>query len=173
MKFDKRTRDIIMYLSIGILAGMIVYFIQKKFLREGYEGEEGEEGDEGEEGEETEETEETEEGGEMEQAMDEGDEIVNALIAESQDVGEEEIDEFEEDLAVAKAIEDLDLPGADEMDEEETGDEMESEDELESDDEESDDEEEEEPEKKKAMSQDAIAQMAQEAIMGQIMSAMK
>ena len=160
MKFDKRTRDIIMYLSIGILAGMIVYFIQKKFLREGYEGEEGED------------TEETEEGGEMEQAMDEGDEIVNALIAESQDVGEEEIDEFEEDLAVSKALEDLDLPGADEMDEEETGDEMESEDELESDDEESDDEEEEEP-KKQAMSQDAIAQMAQEAIMGQIMSAMK
>lgn len=163
MKFDKRTRDIIMYLSIGILAGMIVYFIQKKFLREGYEGEEGEEGKD---------TEETEEGDEMAQAMDEGDEIVNALIAESQDVGEEEIDEFEEDLAVSKALEDLDLPGADEMDEEETGDEMESEDELESDDEESDDEEEEEP-KKQAMSQDAIAQMAQEAIMGQIMSAMK
>jgi hypothetical protein len=163
MKFDKRTRDIIMYLSIGILAGMIVYFIQKKFLREGYEGEEGEDTEETEEGEETEET---EEGDEMAQAMDEGDEIVNALIAESQDVGEEEIDEFEEDLAVSKALEDLDLPGADEMDEEETGDEMES------DDEESDDEEEEEP-KKQAMSQDAIAQMAQEAIMGQIMSAMK
>jgi hypothetical protein len=163
MKFDKRTRDIIMYLSIGILAGMIVYFIQKKFLREGYEGEEGEDTEETEEGEETEET---EEGDEMAQAMDEGDEIVNALIAESQDVGEEEIDEFEEDLAVSKALEDLDLPGADEMDEEET------EDELESDDEESDDEEEEEP-KKQAMSQDAIAQMAQEAIMGQIMSAMK
>jgi hypothetical protein len=163
MKFDKRTRDIIMYLSIGILAGMIVYFIQKKFLREGYEGEEGEDTEETEEGEETEEI---EEGDEMAQAMDEGDEIVNALIAESQDVGEEEIDEFEEDLAVSKALEDLDLPGADEMDEEETGDEMES------DDEESDDEEEEEP-KKQAMSQDAIAQMAQEAIMGQIMSAMK
>ena len=163
MKFDKRTRDIIMYLSIGILAGMIVYFIQKKFLREGYEGEEGEDTEETEEGEETEEI---EEGDEMAQAMDEGDEIVNALIAESQDVGEEEIDEFEEDLAVSKALEDLDLPGADEMDEEET------EDELESDDEESDDEEEEEP-KKQAMSQDAIAQMAQEAIMGQIMSAMK
>ena len=163
MKFDKRTRDIIMYLSIGILAGMIVYFIQKKFLREGYEGEEGKDTEETEEGEETEET---EEGDEMAQAMDEGDEIVNALIAESQDVGEEEIDEFEEDLAVSKALEDLDLPGADEMDEEETGDE------LESDDEESDDEEEEEP-KKQAMSQDAIAQMAQEAIMGQIMSAMK
>lgn len=160
MKFDKRTRDIIMYLSIGILAGMIVYFIQKKFLREGYEGEEGKDTEETEEGKET------EEGDEMAQAMDEGDEIVNALIAESQDVGEEEIDEFEEDLAVSKALEDLDLPGADEMDEEETGDEMES------DDEESDDEEEEEP-KKQAMSQDAIAQMAQEAIMGQIMSAMK
>ena len=169
MKFDKRTRDIIMYLSIGILAGMIVYFIQKKFLREGYEGEEGKDTEETEEGEETEEI---EEGDEMAQAMDEGDEIVNALIAESQDVGEEEIDEFEEDLAVSKALEDLDLPGADEMDEEETGDEMESEDELESDDEESDDEQEEEP-KKQAMSQDAIAQMAQEAIMGQIMSAMK
>ena len=57
MKFDKRTRDIIMYLSIGILAGMIVYFIQKKFLREGYEGEEGKDTEETEEGEETEEIE--------------------------------------------------------------------------------------------------------------------
>ena len=43
--------------------------------------------------------------------------VVEALIAESQDVGEEEIDEFEEDLTLAQTIDDLKLPGDDEMDE--------------------------------------------------------
>ena len=117
MKLDKRTKDVMMALVLGIIIGAIVYFVQRKFSREGYEGEEDEE---------TEETEETEEGeqAELEEAVEEtaddlaeAEAVVEALIAESQDVGEEEIDEFEEDLTLAQTIDDLELPGDDEMDE--------------------------------------------------------
>jgi len=114
MKLDKRTKDVMMALVLGIIIGAIVYFVQRKFSREGYEGEEGKE---------TENTEETEEGElaeEAEEAADdlaEAEAVVEALIAESQDVGEEEIDEFEEDLTLAQTIDDLELPGDDEMDE--------------------------------------------------------
>ena len=43
MKLDKRTKDVMMALVLGIIIGAIVYFVQRKFSREGYEGEEGEE----------------------------------------------------------------------------------------------------------------------------------
>ena len=114
MKLDKRTKDVMMALVLGIIIGAIVYFVQRKFSREGYEGEEGEE---------TEETEETEEVDVDEKVKETADDladaeaVVEALIAESQDVGEEEIDEFEEDLTLAQTIDDLELPGDDEMDE--------------------------------------------------------
>ena len=81
--------------------------------------------------------------------------VVEALVAESQDVGEEEIDEFEEDLALAQTIDDLELPGDDEMDED--LDEAEIEAELEGGD----------------SPEIDIAAMAQEAIVSEITKALK
>jgi uncharacterized membrane-anchored protein YhcB (DUF1043 family) len=111
MKLDKRTKDVMMALVLGIIIGAIVYFVQRKFSREGYKGEETEE---------TEETEEVDVDEKVKETADdlaEAEAVVEALIAESQDVGEEEIDEFEEDLTLAQTIDDLKLPGDDEMDE--------------------------------------------------------
>ena len=108
MKLDKRTKDVMMALVLGIIIGAIVYFVQRKFSREGYKGEE------------TEETEEVDVDEKVKETADdlaEAEAVVEALIAESQDVGEEEIDEFEEDLTLAQTIDDLKLPGDDEMDE--------------------------------------------------------
>ena len=116
MKLDKRTKDVMMALVLGIIIGAIVYFVQRKFSREGYEGEEGEETEETEDAEDTEETEDTEEVDVDEKVKETADDLaeaeaaVEALIAESQDVGEEEIDEFEEDLTLAQTIDDLELP---------------------------------------------------------------
>lgn len=162
MKLDKRTKDVMMALVLGIIIGAIVYFVQRKFSREGYEGEEDEEVEE------TEETEETEEGEQADLEEDvektagdlaDAEAVVEALIAESQDVGEEEIDEFEEDLTLAQTIDDLELPGDDEMDEDldEDLDEAEIEAELEAG---------ESPEID-------IAAMAQEAIVSEITKALK
>jgi hypothetical protein len=81
--------------------------------------------------------------------------VVEALIAESQDVGEEEIDEFEEDLTLAQTIDDLELPGGDEM-----------EDDLEDAEIEAELEEGDSPEID-------IAAMAQEAIVSEITKALK
>jgi len=161
MKLDKRTKDVMMALVLGIIIGAVVYFVQRKFSREGYEGEEGEETEETEETEEEEE--ETEEGELAEEAEEAADDLaeaeaaVEALIAESQDVGEEEIDEFEEDLALAQTIDELELPGGDEMEDDLEDVEMEAE--LE-------DEDEESPEID-------IAAMAQEAIVSEITKALK
>ena len=108
MKLDKRTKDVMMALVLGIIIGAIVYFVQRKFSREGYKGEE------------TEETEEVDVDEKVKETADDladAEAVVEALIAESQDVGEEEIDEFEEDLTLAQTIDDLKLPGDDEMDE--------------------------------------------------------
>ena len=152
MKLDKRTKDVMMALVLGIIIGAIVYFVQRKFSREGYEGEEGEE---------TEETEETEEVDVDEKVKETADDladaeaVVEALIAESQDVGEEEIDEFEEDLTLAQTIDDLELPGGDEMEDDLEDAEMEAE--L---------EDGESPEID-------IAAMAQEAIVSEITKALK
>ena len=49
MKLDKRTKDVMMALVLGIIIGAIVYFVQRKFSREGYEGEEDEDTEETEE----------------------------------------------------------------------------------------------------------------------------
>tara|TARA_R110002153_G_scaffold190729_2_gene343585 strand:- start:13 stop:474 length:462 start_codon:yes stop_codon:yes gene_type:complete len=152
MKLDKRTKDVMMALVLGIIIGAIVYFVQRKFSREGYEGEETEE---------TEETEDAEEVDVDEKVKETADDladaeaVVEALIAESQDVGEEEIDEFEEDLTLAQTIDDLELPGGDEM-----------EDDLE------DVEMEEELEDGESPEID-IAAMAQEAIVSEITKALK
>tara|TARA_B100000497_G_scaffold65104_1_gene73586 strand:- start:269 stop:757 length:489 start_codon:yes stop_codon:yes gene_type:complete len=161
MKLDKRTKDVMMALVLGIIIGAIVYFVQRKFSREGYEGEEDEEVEETEDTEETEETEEGEQA-DLEEEVEktagdlaDAEAVVEALIAESQDVGEEEIDEFEEDLTLAQTIDDLELPGDDEMDED--LDEAEIEAELEAG---------ESPEID-------IAAMAQEAIVSEITKALK
>lgn len=158
MKLDKRTKDVMMALVLGIIIGAIVYFVQRKFSREGYEGEEGEEGEEIEEGEDTEDTEEADLEEEVEETageLEDAEAAVEALIAESQDVGEEEIDEFEEDLTLAQTVDDLELPGDDEMDEDlddaELGEELEAEESPEID----------------------IAAMAQEAIVSEITKALK
>ena len=165
MKLDKRTKDVMMALVLGIIIGAIVYFVQRKFSREGYEGEEGEETEEVEETEKTEKTEKGEQA-DLDEAVEEtagdladAEAVVEALIAESQDVGEEEIDEFEEDLTLAQTIDDLELPGDDEMDEDldEDLDEAEIEAELEAG---------ESPEID-------IAAMAQEAIVSEITKALK
>ena len=161
MKLDKRTKDVMMALVLGIIIGAIVYFVQRKFSREGYEGEEGEETEDTEDTEDTEETEETEEVDLDEKVKETADDLaeaeaaVEALIAESQDVGEEEIDEFEEDLALAQTIDELELPGGDEM--EDDLEDVEMEDDL-------DDEESPEID---------IAAMAQEAIVSEITKALK
>lgn len=161
MKLDKRTKDVMMALVLGIIIGAIVYFVQRKFSREGYEGEEGEETEDAEETEDTEETEDAEEVDVDEKVKETADDLaeaeaaVEALIAESQDVGEEEIDEFEEDLTLAQTIDDLELPGGDEM-----------EDDLE------DVEMEEELEDGESPEID-IAAMAQEAIVSEITKALK
>jgi hypothetical protein len=161
MKLDKRTKDVMMALVLGIIIGAVVYFVQRKFSREGYEGEEGEETEDTEDTEDTEETEETEEVDLDEKVKETADDLaeaeaaVEALIAESQDVGEEEIDEFEEDLALAQTIDELELPGGDEM-----------EDDLEDAEMEDDLEDEESPEID-------IAAMAQEAIVSEITKALK
>lgn len=161
MKLDKRTKDVMMALVLGIIIGAIVYFVQRKFSREGYEGEEGEETEDAEETEDTEETEDAEEVDVDEKVKETADDLaeaeaaVEALIAESQDVGEEEIDEFEEDLTLAQTIDDLELPGGDEM-----------EDDLE------DAEMEEELEDGESPEID-IAAMAQEAIVSEITKALK
>ena len=158
MKLDKRTKDVMMALVLGIIIGAIVYFVQRKFSREGYEGEEGEETEETEEEVETEETEEVDLDEKVKETADdlaEAEAAVEALIAESQDVGEEEIDEFEEDLALAQTIDELELPGGDEM-----------EDDLEDAEMEDDLEDEESPEID-------IAAMAQEAIVSEITKALK
>ena len=111
MKLDKRTKDVMMALALGVLIGVAVYLIQRKLSKEGYEGEEGQEmeiiedetsGDED----------------EAEEGDDDDEEEVDPVITESQDVGEEEIDEFEEELSLSKTIKELGLPGLDEMDEE-------------------------------------------------------
>ena len=152
MKLDKRTKDVMMALVLGIIIGAIVYFVQRKFSREGYEGEETEE---------TEETEDAEEVDVDEKVKETADDLaeaeaaVEALIAESQDVGEEEIDEFEEDLTLAQTIDDLELPGGDEMEDDLEDVEMEAE--L---------EDGESPEID-------IAAMAQEAIVSEITKALK
>ena len=155
MKLDKRTKDVIMALVLGIIIGAIVYFVQRKFSREGYEGEEGEEGEEIEEGEDTEEADLEEEVEETADDLEDAEAAVEALIAESQDVGEEEIDEFEEDLTLAQTVDDLELPGDDDMDEDlddaELGEELEAEESPEID----------------------IAAMAQEAIVSEITKALK
>ncbi len=161
MKLDKRTKDVMMALVLGIIIGAIVYFVQRKFSREGYEGEEDEDTEETEETDETEETEETEEVDVDEKVKETADDlaeaeaVVEALIAESQDVGEEEIDEFEEDLTLAQTIDDLELPGGDEM-----------EDDLEDAEIEAELEEGDSPEID-------IAAMAQEAIVSEITKALK
>ena len=161
MKLDKRTKDVMMALVLGIIIGAIVYFVQRKFSREGYEGEEGEETEDAEETEDTEDAEDAEEVDVDEKVKETADDLaeaeaaVEALIAESQDVGEEEIDEFEEDLTLAQTIDDLELPGGDEM-----------EDDLE------DVEMEEELEDGESPEID-IAAMAQEAIVSEITKALK
>ena len=155
MKLDKRTKDVMMALVLGIIIGAIVYFVQRKFSREGYEGEEGEEVEEGEDTEEGEEADLEEEVEETAGDLEDAEAAVEALIAESQDVGEEEIDEFEEDLTLAQTVDDLELPGDDEMDEDlddaELGEELEAEESPEID----------------------IAAMAQEAIVSEITKALK
>tara|TARA_R110001592_G_scaffold243771_2_gene504751 strand:- start:13 stop:492 length:480 start_codon:yes stop_codon:yes gene_type:complete len=158
MKLDKRTKDVMMALVLGIIIGAIVYFVQRKFSREGYEGEEGEETEDAEDTEETEDAEEVDVDEKVKETADdlaEAEAAVEALIAESQDVGEEEIDEFEEDLTLAQTIDDLELPGGDEM-----------EDDLE------DVEMEEELEDGESPEID-IAAMAQEAIVSEITKALK
>ena len=161
MKLDKRTKDVMMALVLGIIIGAIVYFVQRKFSREGYEGEEGEETEDAEDTEDTEDAEDAEEVDVDEKVKETADDLaeaeaaVEALIAESQDVGEEEIDEFEEDLTLAQTIDDLELPGGDEM-----------EDDLE------DVEMEEELEDGESPEID-IAAMAQEAIVSEITKALK
>lgn len=155
MKLDKRTKDVMMALVLGIIIGAIVYFVQRKFSREGYEGEEGEEIEEGEDTEEGEEADLEEEVEETAGELEDAEAAVEALIAESQDVGEEEIDEFEEDLTLAQTVDDLELPGDDEMDEDlddaELGEELEAKESPEID----------------------IAAMAQEAIVSEITKALK
>lgn len=155
MKLDKRTKDVMMALVLGIIIGAIVYFVQRKFSREGYEGEEGEEIEEGEDTEDTEEADLEEEVEETAGELEDAEAAVEALIAESQDVGEEEIDEFEEDLTLAQTVDDLELPGDDEMDEDlddaELGEELEAKESPEID----------------------IAAMAQEAIVSEITKALK
>jgi hypothetical protein len=155
MKLDKRTKDVMMALVLGIIIGAIVYFVQRKFSREGYEGEETEETDETEETEETEEVDVDEKVKETADDLAEAEAVVEALIAESQDVGEEEIDEFEEDLTLAQTIDDLELPGDDEMDEDLKDAEIEAE--LED----------------KNTPEIDIAAMAQEAIVSEITKALK
>jgi hypothetical protein len=116
MTLDDRTREIIMAMALGVLIGVAVYLIQRKFTRERYEGEEDL----------LEEAEEELAGAEdiieeanaaIEELLEEGEELEDALIAESEDIGEEEIDDFDEALALAQTIEDLELPGSEEMDE--------------------------------------------------------
>lgn len=158
MKLDKRTKDVMMALVLGIIIGAIVYFVQRKFSREGYEGEETEETEDTEDTEETEDAEEVDVDEKVKETADDladAEAVVEALIAESQDVGEEEIDEFEEDLTLAQTIDDLELPGGDEM-----------EDDLE------DVEMEEELEDGESPEID-IAAMAQEAIVSEITKALK
>ena len=155
MKLDKRTKDVMMALVLGIIIGAIVYFVQRKFSREGYEGEETEETDETEETEETEEVDVDEKVKETADDLAEAEAVVEALIAESQDVGEEEIDEFEEDLTLAQTIDDLELPGDDEMDKDLEDAEIEAE--LED----------------KNTPEIDIAAMAQEAIVSEITKALK
>ena len=103
MKLDKRTRDALCAIAMGVLLGIIVFLLQRRFFnKEGYEGEEKPETAEEEAAEEPEEPEE--------------------LVVESEDVGEAEIDEFDEELKVAqeaeKEEEDLELPTEEEMEEE-------------------------------------------------------
>ena len=158
MKLDKRTKDVMMALVLGIIIGAIVYFVQRKFSREGYEGEEGEETEDAEDTEETEDTEEVDVDEKVKETADdlaEAEAAVEALIAESQDVGEEEIDEFEEDLTLAQTIDDLELPGGDEMEDDLEDVEMEAE--LEEGD----------------SPEIDIAAMAQEAIVSEITKALK
>jgi hypothetical protein len=153
MKLDKRTKDVMMALVLGIIIGAVVYFVQRKFSREGYEGEEGEETKEEEE--ETKEGELAEKADEAADDLAEAEAAVEALIAESQDVGEEEIDEFEENLALAQTINELELPGDDEMEDDLEDVEMEA-----------------ELEDKESPEID-IAAMAQEAIVSEITKALK
>jgi len=155
MKLDKRTKDVMMALVLGIIIGAIVYFVQRKFSREGYEGEEGEDAEDTEETEDTEEVDVDEKVKETADDLAEAEAVVEALIAESQDVGEEEIDEFEEDLTLAQTIDDLELPGGDEMEDDLEDVEMESE--LEEGD----------------SPEIDIAAMAQEAIVSEITKALK
>ena len=102
MKLDKRTRDALCAIAMGVLLGIIVFLLQRRFFnKEGYEGEEKPETAEEEAAEKPEESEE--------------------LVVESEDVGEAEIDEFDEELKVAQEAEeeeDLELPTKKEMDEE-------------------------------------------------------
>lgn len=114
MKLDKRTRDALCAIAMGVLLGIIVFLLQRRFFnKEGYEGEEGEE--------KPDESEKLTEGeGEANEEPDETEEVIEELVAESQDVGEEEIDEFDEELKAAQNAtdddEDLSLPTSEEMD---------------------------------------------------------
>lgn len=99
MKLDKRTRDALCAIAMGVLLGIIVFLLQRRFFnKEGYEGEE-----------------------KPETTEEEATEKPEELVVESEDVGEAEIDEFDEELKVAQDAEkgeDLELPTKKEMDEE-------------------------------------------------------
>ena len=104
MKLDKRTRDALCAIAMGVLLGIIVFLLQRRFFnKEGYEGEENPEITE-------------------EEAAEEEPDESEELVVESEDVGEAEIDEFDEELKVAqeaeKEEEDLELPTEEEMEEE-------------------------------------------------------
>ena len=103
MKLDKRTRDALCAIAMGVLLGIIVFLLQRRFFnKEGYEGEEKPETAE-------------------EEAVEEEPDESEELVVESEDVGEAEIDEFDEELKVAQEAEkeeDLELPTKKEMDEE-------------------------------------------------------
>ena len=99
MKLDKRTRDALCAIAMGVLLGIIVFLLQRRFFnKEGYEGEE-----------------------KPETAEEEAAKEPEELVVESEDVGEAEIDEFDEELKVAQEAEkeeDLELPTKEDMDEE-------------------------------------------------------
>ena len=112
MKLDKRTRDALCAIAMGVLLGIIVFLLQRRFFnKEGYEGEEKPDKSE---------KKLAPDEAEAEEEPDETEEVIEELVAESQDVGEEEIDEFDEELkAVQNATdedEDLSLPTSEEMD---------------------------------------------------------
>lgn len=120
MKLDNRTKDIVMAIVLGILIGAAVYLVQRKFTREGYEGEEGEEGGEDDVAEKEAEAAAAVAMADaaIESLVAEGEALEEAIIVESEDVGEEEIDEFDEELAATQENSELELPDEKEMEEE-------------------------------------------------------